>query len=128
MQKEKLQIMVVDDMSTSRGLITQSLDEIGILSNRSESNGKSALQSIQSSPVHLVISDYNMPQMNGLQLLQQIRCNKYIKNTGFILVTGTPTKEIVDLGRRLGMNNLLKKPFSVLQMRSCIEQVVGKLS
>lgn len=125
--KDSLCVMIVDDMSTSRGLITQALDEIGIINNVSETNGADALKKLAANPVHLVISDYNMPGMNGLQLLKGIRDNKLTRGVGFILVTGSPTPEIIDMGRKLGMNNLIKKPFSVVQMKSCIEQVVGRL-
>ena len=71
--REKLRVMVVDDMSTSRGLITQALDAIGIQNIATAGDGKTALAAITKSPVHLVISDYNMPEMDGLHLLHHLR-------------------------------------------------------
>lgn len=127
MLKKSLSIMVVDDMSTSRGLILQALDEIGLYNCVYENSGTSALPKLAAKPVHLVISDYNMPGMSGLQLLQALRGNSSTVRIGFILVTGRPTKEIIDTGRKLGMNNFLKKPFTTPQLQACIEQVVGKL-
>lgn len=125
--KEQLKVMVVDDTSVSRGLLTQSLEELGVHNFAQENNGRAALNSISKNPVHLVISDYNMPEMDGLQLLDAM--NKYgiKKKTGFILVTGTATMEIINSGKGLGMNNYLRKPFSTAQMKSCIEAVVGRL-
>lgn len=64
--KNALRIMVVDDMSTSRGLIFQALDEIGIKNTCFEVCGSDALATLSAKPVHLVISDFNMPGMNGL--------------------------------------------------------------
>lgn len=125
--KEKLHVLVVDDMSTSRGLITQALDEIGIKHYRMEADAESAWQGLVAKPVHLVISDFNMPRMNGLQLLAAIRAHQPISRTGFILITGRPEQEIIDHGMRLGMNNYLKKPFDTPQMKACIERVVGSL-
>lgn len=125
--RDQLRIMVVDDMSTSRGLITQALDAMGIRQVGYASDGPGALAAIEKAPVHLVISDYNMPGMDGLQLLQALRANPRTKGVGFILITGRADKEIIDNGRRLGMNNFLKKPFLPQELRSCIEAVVGRL-
>ena len=119
--------MVVDDMSTSRGLITQALDAMGIAQVGYASDGPGALAAIAKSPVHLVISDYNMPGMDGLQLLHALRTDARTKGVGFILITGRADKEIIDKGRKLGMNNFLKKPFEPQNLRTCIEAVVGRL-
>ncbi|MCI5039782.1 MAG: response regulator, partial [Donghicola eburneus] len=86
-----------------------------------------AYAKLAESPVHLVISDYNMPGMSGLDLLQHVRANKETQKTGFILVTGTPTPDIVTRGRSLGLNNLVKKPFTTASLKSSIEAVVGRL-
>ncbi len=125
--KDELHILVVDDMSTSRGLLTQALDEIGVRNYRTENDGETAWRSLAAKPVHLVISDFNMPRMDGLQLLEAIRSHRAIARTGFILVTGRADKEVIDRGARLGMNNYLKKPFQVTQLKACIEKVVGRL-
>ena len=125
--KETLSIMVVDDMSTSRGLITMALEGIGLKKVDFQSNGQDALKAISSRPVHLVISDYNMPGLDGLQLLQALRANKLTSRIGFILVSGRLDETIIATGRKLGMNNFLRKPFSTPQIRQCIEAVVGRL-
>ena len=125
--KDSLRVMVVDDMSTSRGLITQALDEIGIKNYVTENNGKGALQKLASTPVHLVLSDFNMPELDGLGLLKAVRQNKSTQRMGFILVTGKPTAEMVAQAKTLGLNNMIKKPFTSDAMRQCIESVVGKL-
>jgi len=125
--RDQLRIMVVDDMSTSRGLITQALDAFGIRNVASTGDGPSALQALEKSPVHLVISDYNMPGMDGLQLLHSLRTGAKTKGVGFILITGKADKAIIDHGRKLGMNNFLKKPFEPKDLQACIEAVVGRL-
>lgn len=125
--RDQIRIMVVDDMSTSRGLITQALDSFGIRNVSTSENGVDALKALSSRPVHLVISDYNMPQMDGLQLLQHLRSSPKTKGVGFILITGRAEQQIIDHGKKLGMNNYLKKPFEQSGLRSCIEAVVGRL-
>ncbi len=125
--RDQIRIMVVDDMSTSRGLITQALDAFGISNVASSSDGPGALKALEAKPVHLVISDFNMPGMDGLQLLHHLRTGAKTKGVGFILITGKADKAIIDKGKQLGMNNFLKKPFEPNDLRACIEAVVGKL-
>lgn len=125
--KENLRVMVVDDMSVSRALIAQALDEIGIKHYVTENDGKVALGKLAASPVHLVISDMNMPGMNGLQLLRALRQAKTTQRIGFILITGTPSPEIIREGQQLGLNNLVRKPFTTITIKSAIESVVGRL-
>ncbi|PTQ71983.1 response regulator [Celeribacter persicus] len=125
--RDQLRVMVVDDMSTSRGLIANALDSFGIRNVASAADGPSALQKLATSPVHLVISDYNMPGMDGLQLLHALRTNGPTRGIGFLLITGRADREIIDMGKRLGMNNFLKKPFDPAGLRAAIEAIVGKL-
>ena len=125
--KDSLRIMVVDDMSISRALISQSLDEIGVTHYATESDSRTALGKLVANPVHLVISDMNMPGMSGLQLLEALRQTRATQKIGFILITGTPSPEIMRVGRELGLNNLVRKPFTTATLRSTIESVVGRL-
>ncbi len=125
--RDQLRILVVDDMSTSRGLITQALDSFGITQVSVADDARSALDSLARFPVHLVISDYNMPGMTGLHLLQNLRGNPATRQTGFILITGRADPQMIETGRRLGMNNFITKPFVPQDLRACIEAVVGRL-
>ena len=125
--KDKLRVLVVDDMSTSRGLIIQALEWMGIGAIDHCADGQTALQKMAAAPVHMVISDYNMPGMDGLQLLQTLRGTPQTARTGFILITGTTDAAVLDKGKQLGMNNFLKKPFSPTALKACIERVVGPL-
>ncbi|MEM6536098.1 MAG: response regulator [Pseudomonadota bacterium] len=125
--RDNIKIMVVDDMSTSRGLLIQPLEKIGVKNIDFRRDGKAALTSLVNSPAHLVISDYNMPNMDGLQLLKALRENKTTRKIGFILVTGSGDKELINKARQYGVNNYLKKPFTPQALQACIEKVVGKL-
>ncbi|SLN31694.1 Chemotaxis protein CheY [Roseivivax jejudonensis] len=125
--KQSLSVMVVDDMSTSRSLILMALEQIGIRQIDFCKDGQTALQKIAARPVHLVISDYNMPGLNGLQLLKALRENKQTSRIGFILVSGKLDKEILSTGKKLGLNNFITKPFDTPQMKTCLQAVVGPL-
>ena len=125
--KDTLSVMVVDDMSTSRALITMALDDIGIRNVDFRSDGQTALTALTARPVHLVISDYNMPGLDGLQLLHGLRTTRRTQRIAFILVSGWLDDTIVATGRALGVNNFIAKPFNAPQLRKCIEAVVGPL-
>ena len=125
--KDTLRVMVVDDMSVSRALISQSLEEIGIRHVATEADSKTALGKLATNPVHLVISDMNMPGLTGLDLLNALRHNRSTQRIGFILITGTPTPEILQKGQQLGLNNLIRKPFTTATVKASIERVVGPL-
>lgn len=125
--RDQLRTIVVDDMSTSRGLITQALDGFGVRQIESAADGATALQKIAAWPVHLVISDMNMPGMNGLQLLHALRTNAQTKGVGFLLITGKADRQMIETGKKLGMNNFVKKPFEPDDLRKAIEAIVGRL-
>ena len=125
--RDQLRVLVVDDMSTSRGLITQALEGFGIRSIATAADGSGALQSINAAPVHLVISDYNMPGMDGLSLLEALRAGARTSGVGFLLITGRADREIIDRGRALKMNNYIRKPFELVELKAAIEPIVGRL-
>jgi two-component system chemotaxis response regulator CheY len=123
-----LDVLVVDDTSVSRALLCNSLEEIGIKRVRVENDGKSALHTLMAKPAHMVISDYNMPGLNGLELLKALRDFQATRGIGFILVTGRGDKALIDEGRKSGLNNYLPKPFTTPAMRACLEAVIGKIT
>jgi two-component system chemotaxis response regulator CheY len=125
---EKLRVMVVDDTSVSRALIVDALDQMGVRGVAIARDGVLALNALKAQPVHLVISDQNMPGLDGLSLLKGLRENKSTSRIGFILVTGSPDKTLIERGRRYALNNYVTKPFTVTSLRAAIEAVVGKLA
>ncbi len=125
--RDQLKLLVVDDMSTSRGLITQALEGFGLQQIETADSAEEALGRLHQTPVHLVLSDYNMPGRTGLDLLEALRRDPATKAIGFILITGRADAAIIDRGRALAMNNYLAKPFTPVDLRNCLESVVGRL-
>lgn len=125
--KSTLKVMIVDDMAVSRQLLTESVEQLGVYNVDFEKSGDLAFPRLAGSPVHLVISDYNMPGMSGLDLLENLRLNRSTRSIGFVLVTGSPTQEMLARGQKLGLNNLIKKPFTTQSLKAAIEAVVGPL-
>lgn len=124
----KIQAAVVDDQMTMRSLVRTGLQQIGIVNVREFPTATEALQSVIAQPAHIIISDFNMPEMDGLEFLRKLRSNPAMKNTAFILLTGRADKELVVRALQFGANNYLVKPFTVATLKEKIEQVVGALT
>ena len=125
--KDQLKTLVVDDTSVSRALIIDGLQTIGLKQISIAKDGAQALTAMKTSPCHLVISDLNMPNLDGIGLLKGLRQHPPTAKVGFILVTGKSDKTIIDQARQFGLNNYLAKPFTVAALKASIEAVVGKL-
>ena len=124
----KLQVVVVDDQLTMRALVRSGLQQIGIVNSRDFPGPAEAWSNIQTNPTHIVISDFNMPGMDGLEFLRVMRANPAMQNTAFILLTGRADKDLVARAVQFGANNYLVKPFTVAVLKQKIEQVVGALA
>jgi two-component system chemotaxis response regulator CheY len=124
----KIQVVVVDDQLTMRSLVRASLQQIGIPNVREFTSAKEALQNVQVQPAHIIISDFNMPEMDGLEFLRKLRANPQMQNTAFILLTGRADKDLVARALQFGANNYLVKPFTAAILKQKIEQVVGALT
>jgi two-component system chemotaxis response regulator CheY len=123
-----LHILVVDDQLTIRSLVRNGLQHIGVNDIREAADGEDALRALITKPAHLVISDYNMPKLDGLGLLRAIRAHPPLRNTAFIMLTGRADKELVERAAQFGVNNYLVKPFTVVTLREKIEEVFGALT
>jgi len=123
----QLEVLVVDDTSTSRALICGALDACGIMNHRVAKDGEEALKVMMAKPAPLVISDMQMPKLDGIGLLRALREYAPTRRVGFILVTGLSDKAIIQEGKKFGLNNFLMKPFTPESLKGCIEAVTGKL-
>ncbi len=75
----------------------------------------------------MVISDFNMPKMDGIALLRAIRTYEPTKKAAFILLTGKGDKALIERAKQFGANNVIAKPFTVPDLKKNIEAIVGKL-
>jgi len=123
-----IKVLVVDDQLTMRALIRSALQEIGIRDIADAGDGEEGLKSLLSRPAHLVISDFNMPKLDGLGFLRAIRAHDATKKSAFIMLTGRADKDLVQRAVQFGVNNYITKPFSPAQLRQKIEEVFGALT
>lgn len=123
-----LKVLIVDDQNSVRQMTRMTLEELGITTVHEAENGVDAFQTATLQPIDLIISDFNMPEMDGLGLLRAVRGHAAIRKLPFILLTGRGDRELVVKAAQAGVNNYLVKPFTTAILRDKIEQVIGKLT
>ncbi len=123
----QISVVVADDQSSMRSLIRHGLSQLGFTDIREAPDGESALKVLTAKPAHLVLSDLNMPGLDGLALLKTVRETDALKKMAFIMLTGSSDRESVQKAIELGVNNYIVKPFTVANLRERIEAVLGKL-
>lgn len=123
-----LKVLVVDDQMTMRALVRSSLQQIGVTDISDAADGEAGLQALMGRPANLVISDFNMPKLDGLGFLRAIRAYGPTSKTAFIMLTGRADKDLVARAAQFGVNNYIAKPFTVAQLKQKIEEVFGALS
>jgi len=123
-----LRVLVVDDQASMRGLTRHCLNQLNVMNIVEAASGMAAMQELGINKFDLIISDWNMDGMDGLELLKTIRANPLIKSTPFIMSTGNKDAEKVKTAIQAGVNNYVTKPFNVMTIKKKIEAVIGALT
>ena len=118
-------VLVVDDYKTMVRIISNLLRQIGFTNIDEATDGAEALAKMRASNYGLVISDWNMQPMTGLQLLQEVRADARLKATPFIMITAESKVENVVAAKQAGVSNYIVKPFNAETLREKIEKVLG---
>lgn len=124
MSQKDLLILVVDDSPTMRRIICNTLDRIGFENSVEADNGKSALEKMEEHEVELIITDWNMPVMNGLEFVTEIRGNQEFKELPILMVTTRGMKDDVLQAVHAGVNNYVVKPFTPETLESKIDKLL----
>jgi two-component system chemotaxis response regulator CheY len=122
-----LNIMIVDDQRTTRMLVRTSLRELGYRNVTECGDGEEALRVLGEFPAQLIISDVNMPKLDGLGLLKAIRGKPELKAIPFIMLTGRGEVGLVKEAIQIGVNGYLVKPFNLGQLKQKIEAAVSQV-
>jgi two-component system chemotaxis response regulator CheY len=120
-----INVLIVDDYKTMLRIIRNLLKQINFNNVEEASDGTEALQKLRSGQFGLVISDWNMEPMTGLQLLQEVRADSRLKPTPFIMVTAESKAENIVAAKQAGVSNYIVKPFNAETLQSKIEKVLG---
>lgn len=121
-----IKILVVDDFATMRKIIKNILIQLGFRDILEADDGTTALELLKKHKVDLIICDWNMPKMPGIELLKAIRSNENLKDMKFIMVTAEAQKENVVEAIKHGVNQYVVKPFTPETLKEKLEKVLGE--
>lgn len=121
-----MNILIVDDYKTMLRIIENLLKQLGFKSVHQATDGSMALRMMRETTFGLVISDWNMEPMTGLQLLKEVRADEKLKPTPFIMVTAESKTENVVAAKEAGVNNYIVKPFNAETLKQKIVSVIGQ--
>ncbi|MBK6631455.1 MAG: chemotaxis response regulator CheY [Betaproteobacteria bacterium] len=123
----KMKFLVVDDFSTMRRIVRNLLKELGFLNVDEAEDGAIALGKLTSEPFDFVVTDWNMPNMDGLTLLQQIRANPQLKHLPVLMITAEAKKENIIAAAQAGASGYIVKPFTAGTMGEKLNKIFEKL-
>ncbi len=125
---KNLKILIVDDFATMRKVIRNLLKQGGFENVVEAEDGVAALKVLKSQQVDFIISDWNMPNMSGLELLKAVRGDDELKALPFLMVTAEALKDYVVAAVKAGVSNYFVKPFTAEVLNEKIEKIVKSLA
>ncbi len=120
-----MKVLVVDDYKTMVRIIRNLLKQLNFNNVDEASDGSSALRKLRERKFDLVISDWNMEPMTGLQLLKEIRADDKLKSLPFIMVTAESKTENVVAAKQAGVSNYIVKPFNAATLKAKLTGILG---
>jgi two-component system chemotaxis response regulator CheY len=127
MPDKNMKFLVVDDFSTMRRIIRNLLKELGFTNVDEAEDGVAALNKLQSGRFEFVVTDWNMPNMTGLELLKHIRDDPLIQHLPVLLVTAEAKRENIVAAAQSGANGYIVKPFTATTLEEKLNRIFEKL-
>ncbi len=120
-----MKILIVDDFATMRRILKNILKQIGFTNIIEADDGATAVEELKKTKVDLIISDWNMPKMTGIDLLKHVRANEEYKNLPFLMVTAEAQKQNVIDAVQAGVSNYVVKPFTAEAISEKLQKIFG---
>ena len=127
MADPKTKFLVVDDFSTMRRIVRNLLKELGYTEADEAEDGVQALQKLRTEKFDFVVSDWNMPNMDGLELLKQIRADANLSKLPVLMVTAEAKKENIIAAAQAGASGYVVKPFTAATLDEKLSKIFEKL-
>jgi two-component system chemotaxis response regulator CheY len=127
MSDPKLKFLVVDDFSTMRRIVRNLLKELGYANVDEAEDGAIALQKLTSGQFDFVVTDWNMPNMDGLTLLQTIRRTPQLKHLPVLMITAEAKKENIIAAAQAGASGYVVKPFTAVTLAEKLQKIFDKM-
>ncbi|MHB1203601.1 MAG: chemotaxis response regulator CheY [Acidithiobacillus sp.] len=124
---KNIHILVVDDFSTMRRIVRNLLREIGFANFDEAEDGVQALQKLRNRPFDFVVTDWNMPNMQGIDLLRAIRADPQLKHIPILMVTAEAKRENILEAAQAGVNGYIVKPFTAETLREKLDAIFKRL-
>ncbi|WP_083944969.1 chemotaxis response regulator CheY [Thiomicrospira microaerophila] len=118
-----MKILVVDDFSTMRRIVKNLLKELGFSYFDEADDGATAWPMVQTGKYDFIVSDWNMPQMTGLQLLKNVRADEKLKDTPFLLITAEAKRSQILEAAQAGVDGYIVKPFTAATLNAKIQKI-----
>jgi len=122
---KSMKILVVDDFATMRRIVKNILTQLGFKNIIEADDGNTAMKALQLEKVDLIISDWNMPKMTGLDLLKAVRSEPSLAKTPFIMVTAEAQQDNIILAVKAKVNQYVVKPFTAETLGEKIQKIFG---
>ncbi|HZN23124.1 MAG TPA: chemotaxis response regulator CheY [Burkholderiales bacterium] len=127
MSDPAMKFLVVDDFSTMRRIVRNLLKELGYTNAEEAEDGVVALNMLRSTKFDFVVSDWNMPNMTGLELLKNIRADETLKNLPVLMITAEARKENIIEAAQAGANGYIVKPFTAATLDEKLTKIFKNL-
>lgn len=127
MDEKNMKVLVVDDFSTMRRIVKNLLKQNGYTNIEEAEDGEQAYSKLQNGGFGFVVSDWNMPKMDGLELLKKVRSDPTLKDLPVLMVTAEAEKDKVITAIQAGVNNYIVKPFSGEVLKEKMDKIMEKL-
>ncbi|MCP3674659.1 MAG: chemotaxis protein CheY [Gammaproteobacteria bacterium] len=122
-----MKILVVDDFSTMRRIIKNLLHDLGFTNTSEADDGQTALPMLQQGNFDFLVTDWNMPGMEGIELLKRVRADENLKSLPVLLVTAEAKKEQIVEAAQAGVNGYIVKPFTSGTLKEKIEKIFERI-
>ena len=119
-----MKILIVDDSITIRRIITNALKTVGFPDTVEAANGKDALEKLTSTNVDFIITDWNMPEMNGMYFIKQVRATPDYSSLPILMITTRGTEHDVIEALQAKVNSYIVKPFTPQELKEKIEGIL----
>ncbi|MBK7023132.1 MAG: chemotaxis response regulator CheY [Sulfuritalea sp.] len=125
--RTSLKFLVVDDFSTMRRIVRNLLKELGFTNVEEAEDGAVALSKLRQGGFEVVVSDWNMPNMDGLSLLQTMRADAALKSLPFLMITADAKKENIAAAVQAGASSCIAKPFTAATLQEKLDKIFEKM-
>ena len=125
---KNMKVLVVDDFSTMRRIVKNLLRDLGFTNIQEADDGSTALPMLQGGDFDFVVTDWNMPGMQGIDLLKAIRADSSLAHIPVLLITAEAKKEQIIMAAQAGVNGYIVKPFTAGTLKTKIDKIFERLA